>query len=74
MTEVSKPEFEKLLDRVTALENTLIILLQHKAKRAQASARRLKNMHDQEVTQYELFDGLAGDLDGSMSARREMPA
>jgi len=68
---VTDKDFAKIMDKIEALENTLLILLQHKAKRAQASARRLKNMHDQEVVQFELFDGLAGDLDGIISARKE---
>lgn len=67
--EVTKAEYDKLQERVSALEGMLLVVVREVGKSARSSHRRLKNVSDQKLKQFELFDEMAGELERATAAQ-----
>lgn len=65
-------QIDELKKRVESLEHKVLALLRHNEQEAKSSARRLRNKLERDTRQFELFAGLADDLEGEMTA--ESPA
>ena len=66
--EVTLAEFEKVKNRLDVIESMLLVIVREKAGAARSAHRRYKNQANQQLKQFELWDGMAGDLDGIVSA------
>ena len=67
--EITKAEYDKLQERVLALEEMLLVVIREVGKSARSTHRRLKNVSDQKLKQFELFDEMAGELERATAAQ-----